>query len=34
MSPDGLVLKVLLENLRYVFLGENGTKPVIIYSFE
>ena len=29
-TPDGLVLKELLENLQYAFLGENGTKPVII----
>ena len=27
---DGLVLKELLENLQYAFLGENGTKPIII----
>ena len=31
-TPNGLVLKKLLENLRYAFLGENGTKPVIISS--
>ena len=31
-TPYGLVLKELPENLRYAFLGENGTKPVIISS--
>ena len=31
-TPDGSVLKELLDNLRYVFLGENGTKPIIISS--
>ena len=29
-TPDGLVLKELPKNLRYTFLGENGTKPIII----
>ena len=29
-TPDGMVLKELTKNLRYEFLGENGTKPVII----
>ena len=27
---DGLVLKELPRNLRYAFLGENDTKPMII----
>ena len=30
MTPYGLVLKELPKNLYYAFLGENGTKPVII----
>ena len=29
---DGLVLKEFPENLRYAFLGVNGTKPMIISS--
>ena len=29
-THDGLVLKELLENLHYAFLGVNGTKPTII----
>ena len=29
-TPDGLILKELPENLQYAFLGENGTKLVII----
>ena len=29
-SHDGLVLKQLPEHLRYAFLGENSTNPVII----
>ena len=29
-THDGLVLKELLENLRYAFLGVNGIKPMII----
>ena len=31
-TPDGLVLKEILGNLIYAFLGENGIKPVIISS--
>ena len=31
-TPDGLVLKELPKNLRYAFLGENGTKPMIFSS--
>ena len=31
-TPEGLVLKELLKNLRYTFLGENVTKRVIIFS--
>ena len=30
-THDELVLKELLENLRYAFLGVNGTKPTIIF---
>ena len=30
MKHNGLVLKEVLENLCYAFLGENGTKPMII----
>ena len=30
ITPYGLVLKKLLTHLRYAFLGENKTKPVII----
>ena len=32
MTHNGLVLKEFPENLRYAFLGENDTKPVIISS--
>ena len=32
MTPDELSLKELSENLPYAFLGENGTKPMIISS--
>ena len=31
-TPDVLVLKELLGNIRYAFLSENGKKPVIISS--
>ena len=30
MTHNGLVLKEFPKNLRYAFLGENDTKPVII----
>ena len=29
-NTDGLVMKQLPEHLRYSFLGDNDTKPVII----
>ena len=29
-THDGLVLKELLKHLHYAFLGENGTKPMIV----
>ena len=32
MTLDGLLLKKLLEKLHYAFLGEIGTKPMIISS--
>ena len=31
-TSDGLVLKQLPEHLRYSFLGDDETKPVIISS--
>ena len=31
-TPNGLVLKELLKGLKYVFLGQNETKLMIIYS--
>ena len=30
ITPNGLVLKELPTHLRYAFLGENSTKPLII----
>ena len=32
-TSDGLVLKQLPEHLRYSFLGDNETNPVIISSY-
>ena len=31
-TPNGLVLKELPKGLKYAFLGQNETKPVIIFS--
>ena len=31
-TPDGLILKELPKGLKYVFLGNNETKSVIISS--
>lgn len=31
-TPDGLLFKELPKNLQYAFLGENGTKPMIVLA--